>query len=123
MLHIGSYHNLSSDTLQRIKPYAKKLVGREITPKCPETPLTEEQVLLRKIGRKVFNEIATFAPGTNVVQMSHIANAPPTPSTPMTQSEIDYTRQRMAESHARSMSMLSSIFRQLEILGTNQITT
>ena len=122
MVQIGSYHNLSADTLRRIKPYAKKLAGREITPECPVTPLTEEQILLRKIGRKVFSEIATFAPGTNVVKMTLTTNAtnstPTSPSAPMTQSEIDSIRQSMAESHARSMSMLSSIFRQLEILGT-----
>ena len=122
MITVGSYNNLSVETLNRIRPYVEQLKGREITPEqCPVTPLTDEQVLLRGINRIVSREItnvpASFFAGTFKQGCPSTETSPIT--TPMSNSQIEAFRREMAEAHARSMSMLSSIFRQLEVLKTN----
>ena len=117
MLQVGCHHNLSVETLRRIKPYAEKLAGRDITVPTMESPMTDEQALVRKIGRIIFSDIASFAPGTPVIQMS--LSSQPSSAPPLTQEGIDRGNENLRASHARSMAMLPSIFKQLDILRTN----
>ena len=119
MIQVGSYHNLSAEALRRIKPYAEKLAEREITPECPITPVTEEQALLRKIGRIVFSDTVTIPAGINLIPMKQGDTSSQATYIPMTQAQIESRRNEFAEIHARQMSMLSSIFRQIEVLRTN----
>ena len=118
MLPIGCYNNLSAETLRRIKPYAEQLSGREVRPECLTTPITEEQALLRSIGRIVWREIAAFPSGAAVKPMTHNTQSSLS-AAPAPQTVADVRKREFAESHARNMSMLSSVFRQLEVLRTN----
>lgn len=106
-----SLPQLPIDVLHRIKNYALQAAEKEITPEKYCTPLTEGQILLRKIGREVFN--ATFDPG--VIHGTFTVTTTDSPAVlSMSQSEIDNFNRESVVAHARRMAHLQSILKQIE---------
>jgi len=113
---------LPKSSLKRIEKWISKLDGREVTPERSCSPLTEEQILLRKIGREISRHDPPPPLNADTIEITDIVlelNVSPTSahfSAPLTQEEIDCIDRSLLKGHQMAMNSLALVMKQIEIM-------
>ena len=112
-----NFPTISRDSLYRLQGYVDRLNGREITPERVDAPITEEQGLLRAIGREIMRNRPVPADAKPMTVQKGVSSPHANPQ--MTPAQIEANNRRLEEQHQRGMMTLKFILKQLEVLNTN----